>query len=132
MLQKDIIRFTDNSALSGSNTAYLGIVVDAQKVLESWRSSLFSFEWLLPDGTIRAMEQLPDAEQVKRSGIERKISGGELIEKPVLGIGIMDNVEIGIGRAEFLTLAANGEKTIHVHIPKSNESDFKVFLAKLG
>jgi hypothetical protein len=42
---------------------------------------------------------------------------------------MMENIEIGCGRAEFLTLAAHGLKTMPVHIPKSNESDFKPFRA---
>ena len=44
-------------------------------------------------------------------------------------IGMMDNVEIGVGRAELLTLAAAGIETMPVHIPKSSESDFKPFRA---
>jgi hypothetical protein len=49
-----------------------------------------------------------------------------------LGIGLQDNVEIGSERAVLLTLAALGYETMPVHIPKSNESDFKHFRADVS
>lgn len=128
MSSKEKICFIDNAALRGGSASYIVVTVDAPQVLESWKNSLFSFEWLLPDGRIRSMEQLSEAEQVKRAGVESKLKSGQPIEKPLLGIGIMDNIEIGSGRAEFLTLLAHGQKTIPVHIPRANESDFKDFI----
>jgi hypothetical protein len=41
----------------------------------------------------------------------------------------MENVEIGAGRAVFLTLAALGAKKLPVHIPKTHEDEFSPFLA---
>ncbi|MCB1532714.1 MAG: hypothetical protein KDJ35_07580 [Alphaproteobacteria bacterium] len=111
---------------------YLEITVDVARVLESWRDSIFSFEWLLNDGTIKPERDLPPREKPKRALVEEKLSKNQPLEKPILGIGINDNVEIGVGRAEFLTLAAHGAKTIPVYIPKSNESDFKEFLAEVN
>jgi hypothetical protein len=119
----------ENPALKGREANYVSISVDSPKVLSSWRESLFSFEWLHPDGRIKKPAELSETERAKRETVEKKLSSNQPIEKPVLGIGIMDNVEIGIGRAEFLTLAANGIRKIDVHIPKSNQGDFKPFLA---
>lgn len=103
--------------------------IDAAKALESWRTSLFSFEWLDENGNIKPFEDLSAAEADKRRRVEDTLDKGGALERPVLGIGLQDNVEIGAGRAEFLTLAARGMATIPVHIPKSCESDFKPFLA---
>ncbi len=125
------ITFTDNKAAQGQENTYLSITVDVARVLESWHCSLFSFEWLAPDGTIKSFADMPEKEQAKRRAVEELLSKGVPISKPVLGIGIQDNVEIGAGRAEFLTLAAKGLTEIPVHIPKSNEKDFKAFLAKV-
>jgi len=105
------------------------VFVKVAGVLESWRASLFSFEWLYPDGSVRGPEDLPEEEQPKRHDIENRLKSASPIERPVLGIGVMDNIEIGAGRAAFLTLAAHGAEVIPVHIPKSHESDFKAFLA---
>ena len=82
-----------------------------------------------PDGRIKTLEELPEKEHAKRRDAEEKIEKQTDLEKPILGIGLMDNVEIGSGRALFLSLAAHGVKTIPVHIPKSNQDEFKNYLA---
>ncbi len=123
------ITFIDNPGLNGSKDRYTSIMLDIPCALESWRLSLFSFEWMDSDGRIKTLEQLPEHEKPKRVLAEKKFLSGGPVEQPVLGIGISDNIEIGMGRAELLTLAAHGVKTIPVHIPKSCESDFKAFRA---
>jgi hypothetical protein len=121
--------FVENPVARARPEQYLDITVSVEKVLKSWRVSLFSFEWLRPDGRIKGADELPEAEQPKRREVERRLAQGEALEKPVLGIGLLDNIEIGSGRAVFLTLAALGAKTVPVHIPRSNESEFKAFRA---
>lgn len=125
------IVLTDHPAAAARRDHYLDIVVDAQAVIASWRDSLFSFEWLTPDGAIKSPADLPPAERAKREEIEKKITAGLPLQKPILGIGLQDNVEIGSGRAEFLTLAARGMTAIPVHIPKGNKNDFTGFEAAL-
>lgn len=122
------IAFTNNKTAGGQ---YLEITVNVSKVLESWRSSLFSFEWLDQGGKIKPFDDLPEKEQIKRRAVEAALARGEAITKPVLGIGIQDNVEIGSGRAAFLTLAAKGLREMPVDIPQGNEKDFKPFLASV-
>jgi hypothetical protein len=120
---------TDNPAIRGKEERYLTVRVDSARILKSWRQSLFSFEWLTPDGDIRATDDLPMREHEKRLEVEKALKAGQALERPVLGIGLMDNVEIGSGRAVFLTLSALGHKVIEVHIPVSNKADFKLFLS---
>jgi len=122
------ICFTDNPSIEDRMERYISVDVLTDKVLESWRHSLFSHEWLLPDGRIRSPEELSAAEGARCKGIEKRLEKGEALEKPVLGIGLMDNVEIGIGRHIFLTAAAKGLKTIPVHIPKGQSDEFVDFL----
>ncbi len=129
MPTKNDIKFTDNPLVADDPGRYIAVKVRAPAVVKSWRASLFSFEWLTPDGKIKSPDQLPDAEKPKRQAVEKLLQSGNAIPMPILGIGISDNVEIGSGRAEFLTLAAQGVAIIPVHIPKSCESDFKPFLA---
>lgn len=108
---------------------YVTVTVDARAVLESWKGSLFSFEWLDASGGIRTPDDMPIREREKRLDVERHLKAGEPLERPILGIGIMDNIEIGAGKAVFLTLAAMGHKTIPVAVPKSCAKEFKPFLA---
>lgn len=123
------ISFIDNPAIQDRAEKYLCVDVDIQKVLNSWRSSLYAFEWITPEGRIKEIQELAESEQQKRRAIEQKLRNGETLAKPVLGIGILENVEIGIGRHEFLTAASRGLKRIPVHIPKSNHDDFTPFLS---
>lgn len=104
------------------------VKVRADAVLDSWRVSLFSFEWLDKEGRIRALEDMPLREREKREQAEKLIAQ-EGFDLPVLGIGLMDNIEIGAGKAIFLTLAARGDKEIDVLIPEGAQKDFSSFLA---
>jgi len=122
------LHLTDNPAVKGREDRYTLVRIDTAKTLKSWKTSLFSFEWLNPDGSIRKTDDLPMQERQKRLDAEKALKGGQPLERPVLGIGIMDNIEIGAGRATFLTLAAAGQKSIEVHIPSSNIRDFSSFL----
>ena len=126
---EDTITFIDNAAMKSSPDRYVTVTVDVAKILKSWRESLFAFEWMLPDGRLKPAADLPPAEQPKRAAVEDQLKKGAALEKPVLGIGLMDNVEIGAGRAVFLTLAARGVKKIPVHVPKSNRDEFAKFMA---
>jgi hypothetical protein len=124
------IKFKENAAALAKPDAFVAIEVSVPSVLKSWKASLYSFEWLKPDGSIKSLEELSGPEAAKRLDVESAVKSGEPIEKPILGIGMMDNIEIGSGRAQFLTLAAQGLKTLPVHIPASNQKDFKAFLVK--
>lgn len=122
------VKFTTNKAVSSTDSRFTDLEVDSALVIQSWKTSMFSFEWLSTEGGIKSLKELSAREAQKRLEVEQKLERGEALEKPVLGIGIMDNIEIGSGRAEFLTLASMGLMVIPVHIPKSNESDFKAFV----
>lgn len=123
------VKFSDNPVIKGREKNYAEVTVSIPKILESWRASLFSFEWMLPDGRIKDVAALPEKEQPKRQAVEDAIAAGKTLEKPVLGIGLLENVEIGTGRATLLTLAAHGLKTMPVHIPVSHRDEFKPFIA---
>lgn len=123
------IHFTDSPAIKGREAKYEVVEIDTRLALKSWKNSLFSFEWLTREGAIRDAEDLPLREYEKRKIVEKQLSEGQSLERPVLGIGLMDNIEIGAGRAVFLTLAAQGHARIPVHISKANIKEFKAFRA---
>lgn len=110
------LSFIDNSSITGQEDKYVLVTVDTEKVLKSWKSSLYSFEWLYPDGSIRAPEDLPLREREKREAVEKALKDGQPLERPVLGIGMLDCAEIGSGRAIFLTLIDHGYKSLEVHV----------------
>lgn len=128
--QKNKMKFINNPIIAEEPSRYITVHVRVRDIITSWRESLFSFEWLKPDGRIKEIDELSIIEHSKRLQVENLLKSGKPIPIPILGIGLMDNVEIGSGRAELLTLASQGVEIIPVHIPKSNESDFKKFLAE--
>jgi len=124
------LKFSDNTGLKGREDHYISITVDVAKTLKSWKSSLFSFEWLTPDGKIRPLEELGDLEKQKFEAVTATYQKGEALEKPILGIGVLDNIEIGSRRDVFLTLAAHEVTEISVHVLKQDEKEFTEYLTK--
>lgn len=123
-----IPKLVDNASVKGKEDKYEIIEVNLKAVLEGWKISLFSFEWLLPDGSVRVPEELPETEREKYHAVLANYESGNELERPVLGIGIMDNVEIGSRRDVLLTLAAQGLETLEVHVPIANKDDFTPYL----
>ncbi len=122
------ISFIDNRSVSGQEDKYKTVTVDVDKIIQNWRSSLFAHSWFHADGRMKALEELSDIEQERRRDVEQQIDGKQHIERPVLGIGLLDNVEIGSGRSVFVTLAAHQYKEVSVHIRLSNEDELKDFI----
>ncbi len=118
----------DRKSLAGQEKQYVVVPVSAYKVVQDWRKSLFSYEWLDREGNIRSLTDLKDSDRAKREAVEKALSMGSMLKRPVLGIGINDNVEIGAGKDVFLTLAANGYDPIPVHIHASNKDLFEGFM----
>jgi hypothetical protein len=113
------LAFTDNPALRGREAQFSVHDVRLDKIVAAWRHSLFSHEWLMPDGTIRSFDSLPPQEKAKRREVEEMMQNGIELPRPVLGLGLADNIEIGAGRAVLLTLAAEGVAYLPVHLPNS-------------
>ena len=121
-------RFIDNPALLGREAKFIALDIKVAPVLASWQESIFAHEWLASDGQIKKMPDMTAKVQERRAQVETLIQSNTPLERPVLGIGILDNVEIGAGKDIFLCLAAMGLTTIPVHIPKSHEHDFRMFI----
>ncbi len=130
-MQINAIKYKDSKSAQSRPEFYAAVTLNVKAVIQSWQLSVFSFEWLNQDGSIKSIEELKESDRERRQLIEAALQSGEPLDKPVLGIGIQDNVEIGSGKAILCTLAAHGVETIPAHIPKSNESDFKPMLADI-
>lgn len=124
----DPARFVDNPATNGRPDFYMVVQVRIPEVIQSWRESLFGYEWLRPDGSLKDPGELREREFLLREAAENRIRSGMPLERPVLGIGINDNIEIGSGKDLLLTLAALGGHAMEVHIPKTHRKDFRPFV----
>ncbi len=86
------IRYAENPAAQAEPGRYCAVTLRVEPVLKSWKHSLFSYEWLRPDGSIKEPGELPEAEKPKREAVEESIKNNRPIVKPILGIGMMDDV----------------------------------------
>ena len=120
--------FVDNPAIKGREEKFLSLTVSIPSIIAGWKESLFAHEWLKSDGSLKSPDELTDANRQKRLDIEASLKEGRPLAKPVLGLGIMDNIEIGAGKDVLLTLASLSQDSLPVHIPKSHADDFKLFL----
>lgn len=125
----DILRWQESLSVKGREELFLLKDILCEPVLKSWQNSMFAHEWLDEKGKIKKPEEMPESERLKRQDIKQSLKQEEPLSYPVLGIGINENIEIGSGRAVFLTLAAEGYKSLPVYIPKSCLYEFKEFLA---
>ncbi len=120
--------FCDNSVAVKTPDDYIEVRVIVEKVLESWRDSILSFEFLNSDGGLRSDRELSPKNMQKRQEVEIRLRENKKLEKPILGIGLMDNVEIGSGRDVFMALAYHGFSTLPVHVRKKQMDEFKSYI----
>lgn len=122
------LNFVDHPIVASDRDAYVDVIIDAPKAIESYRLSLMSFEVLDRHGNIRPDEDLDVAEQAVRESVREKIKTNQVFEKPIVGLGLNDNFEIGIGRSLFTSLVYEGFSEIPVHIRTSHLEHLKQFV----
>ncbi len=127
-MEKSTLHFIDNKAIKGREDKFTTVTVAIIPVLASWKESLFAHEWVTKDGLPKPADQLSENAREKKAIIEKFLAEGAAIERPVLGLGILDNLEIGAGKDVLVTLATNNHDKVSVHIPTSHINDFKLFI----
>ena len=124
---RDQITFKDAAMIASRPDDFIEIEVDTAKILDSWKESAFAHDWMDFDNGPKPMNELRDSALKKTEAVLIKLKQNEPISKAILGIGMHGGVEIGSGRAAFVTLSALGAKSLPVFIPASNEKFFKKF-----
>lgn len=119
--------FVDNAVAAARPEQYVELVVDARKVLGDWKASLLAHELLDSNGFIKGDDELSETRLEKREVIRKRLASGQGLEKPILGIGIFDNIEIGSGSDVLATLVMEGVLELPVHVRKSQARDFDSF-----
>jgi len=120
--------FADHPVVSGNPAQYAEITVDIRKVLKDWQLSLLSHELIDKDGTIKPDQSLTDSRLARRLEVREAWRRGETLEKPILGIGIFDSIEIGVGSDILVTLAMEGVTALPVHVRAAQIKEFKAFI----
>ena len=126
-MNKDI-NLIDNQTIKDRQDKFTLLEVQLDKIIKDWKASLYSFEWLLPDGSVRPPEKLTTEYRHQYNNIEQIYQLNGALERPILGLGMMDNVEIGSRKEVLLTLYNLGVRQMSVHVPKSCLDDFQKFV----
>jgi hypothetical protein len=108
---------------------YTELLIDATKVLQDWRQSLFAHELVDSNGFVKGDDEISETRLEKRERVRLRLSAGQALEKPVLGIGMFDSVEIGAGSDTLATLVMEGITVLPVHVRTSQIDEFKAFRA---
>lgn len=122
------INLVDNSSIKGREEKFTTLEVDLHKIVKDWKTSLFSFEWLLPNGQVRTIEDLTENRAAQFRETESAYKHERPMERPVLGLGMIENVEIGSKKEILLTLYSLGVVKMEVHVPTSCLKDFQKFM----
>lgn len=122
--------FIQNPHIRKREDKYLTVQLDMDKVIESWRKSLFSFEWLLPNGHLRKPDEMTEEILDKYNFALSLYKDNKPLPMPILGIGVMDNIEIGSGKEFVLMLYGKNSKNFHAHIARQDEKEFLSFITK--
>ena len=127
--QKEIpIILTDNRSVVKDPAKYITMRVALKCVVESYRQSLFSFEWLDGKGGVKSPDDLLDTQKSKYDSVYAAYKTGIALERPILGVGVGEHIEIGSRRDVLLTLYSLGVRKLDVHVPKSCIDDFNKFM----
>lgn len=129
MLQEKQINFVLVDNPSANKEMFTVQEIYLPDALKAWKDSVFSYEWLNENAKVKSIEMLQPDQQEQFSVIKESIERGEIMPRPVLGIGIMENIEIGAGKALMMTIAALGYTHISAHIPRADIDLFSHILA---
>ncbi|MGB1077547.1 MAG: hypothetical protein ACPG05_04500, partial [Bdellovibrionales bacterium] len=92
------------------------------------RQSIVAHEWL-DDGEFKKVDYLNFHLRTQWGETMAKIEAGYDIERPIMGLGIHDNIEIGTNRPILSVADHLGWDSIEVVVPESMADLFKEFLA---
>lgn len=107
---------------------YIVMQLDLQKTIESWAMSIVAHEWL-KSGTFKPHEDLQDHLQGEWTTILESAKATKTFVRPILGIGVLDNVEVGTNRAVLSVANHLDLGSIEVMIPRSMVNLFEEFQA---
>ena len=97
------------------------------KAVESWRQSIIAHEWLSKDGAFKGIDALSAPLKTQWEESLARAESGYEIERPILGLGVLDNIEIGTNRSILSVADHLGIGSIEVVVPEGMVKLFKGF-----
>lgn len=120
--------FCNHVIVTKSPDDYVELTCAPATILRAWASSLYAHELITPEGTIKDAGQIaPDSLKKFLDAVEA-LKRGEETPKPVLGIGIFDGIEIGIGREVVAAAGHLNLPSIPVNVRVAQEREIRGLL----
>ena len=121
-------RFYDHEIVQKSPDDYVELRVSPRQILKAWSMSLFAHELLGKDGQVKDKADIKDETLQRYVMAEESMKRGEDLAKPIIGIGIMDGIEIGIGREIVAVADVMGVSDIPIHVRKAQADEVRAAL----
>jgi hypothetical protein len=120
-------QFHDHEVVRQAPNDYVEMSLAPDKIMVAWSTSLYSYELLNKDGSIKRTDEMVDETLQRYVDAEEKLKRGEAVPKPIIGIGIMEGIEIGIGRELVAAAKALGVHEMPVHVRKAQADEIKSY-----
>ena len=88
------VSFIDNALAVKNPDDYEIVPIDVAKAVKSFQLSIYSFEVMNKDGSLRSDEDLNERQHELRRAVRAKLEKNEPLPRPMAGIGINDNFEL--------------------------------------
>lgn len=122
------IDFYDHEVVQTVPEDYSELILCPNDIIKAWSLSLFAHEMLAPDGSIKNEKDMSGTTLQRYIEVSEAIKRGEKIAKPVIGIGLMDNIEIGIGREVIVACAKMKMDKIPVYVRNAQAQEVRKLL----
>jgi len=120
--------FYDHEIVKKSIDDYKEMTLSPQSILSAWACSMFAHELLDASQSLKGETEMSEATLQKYINANEHIKRNEPIAKPVIGVGITDGIEIGIGR-EIVAACKNMQvNLIPVHVRRAQFKDVEKLL----
>jgi len=121
-------QFFDHEVVQKSPNDYEELSIAPHDLLRAWSLSMFAHELLAKNGNIKSESELSGQTLEKYVAALEMIKRSEPLSKPIIGIGIMDGVEIGIGREIIAACVSMNIGKISINVRKAQSKDVKKLL----
>jgi hypothetical protein len=121
-------KFCDHAVVLASPDNYVEMTCSPKDVLDAWSLSIFAHELLNKDGSVKEKTDMVEPTLGKYIDALEMLKRGEDVAKPVIGIGIMDGVEIGIGREIIAASYILKLPKIAFHVRQAQADEIKKLL----
>jgi len=121
-------KFYNHEIVQKSPDDYAEMILSPQIILKAWSSSMFAHELLHQDGSVKDMQDLQGDSLRRYVEAMESLKRQDDVAKPIIGVGIMDGIEVGIGREIIAAANVLQIQEIPVHIRKAQWDDVQAAL----